>query len=99
MEMTHKKNNVLQDDGDIFRVDEKKIKADSEAHQPAGDADHGDGRLGRLGDVEQVVEQSLVLVVSEQVELIQDEEHRAAAAAITWTRTKKSDIKPYLYHL
>lgn len=36
-----------------------------EAHQSAGDADHSDGSLGGLGDVKQVVEQSLVLVVGE----------------------------------
>lgn len=56
----------------------------SEAHQSAGHAHHGNGGLGGLGHVQQVVEQGLVLVGGEQVELIQDEEHRAAAAAITW---------------
>lgn len=54
-----------------------------EAHQSAGDADHSDGSLGGLGDVKQVVEERLVLVVGEQVKLIQDEQHGAAAAAIT----------------
>lgn len=58
----------------------------SEAHQSAGDAHHSDGGLGRLRDVEQVVEQRLVLVVGEQIKLIQDEQHRAAAAAITWRK-------------
>lgn len=43
------------------------------AYQSAGNADHSDGSLGGLGDVKQVVEQRLVLVVGEQVELIQDE--------------------------
>lgn len=52
-------------------------------YQSAGDADHGDGSLGRLGDIKQVVEQRLVLVVGKQVELIQDKQHRAAAAAIS----------------
>ena len=56
-----------------------------EAHQSAGDADHSDGSLGRLGDVKQVVEQRLVLMVGEQVELIQDKQHGATAAAITWS--------------
>ena len=68
----------------------------SEAHQSAGDADHGDGRLGGLGNVKQVVEEGLVLVVGEQVELIQDEEHRAAAAAITWTGSAKK--QPYVMY-
>ncbi len=62
----------------------------SEAHQSARNADHSDGSLGGLGDVKQVVEQSLVLMVGEQVELIQDEQHRAAAAAITWCETQKA---------
>ncbi|KAF3857408.1 hypothetical protein F7725_009267 [Dissostichus mawsoni] len=37
-------------------------------------------------EIKKVVEQRLVLVVGEQVELIQDEQHRAAAAAITWRK-------------
>lgn len=61
----------------------------SDSHQSAGNADHSDGSLGRLGDVKQVVEQRLVLVVGEQVELIQDEQHWAAAAAITWTAQRR----------
>lgn len=61
----------------------------NETHQSAGEADHSDGRLGRLGDVKQVVEQSLVLMVGEQVELVQDEQHRATAAAITWVVPEK----------
>lgn len=60
------------------------MRAGPEAYQSARDADHSDGCLGGLGDVEQVVEQSLVLVVGEQVKLIQDEQHRATAAAITF---------------
>lgn len=51
-------------------------------HQPAGEADNSDGCLGRLRNIKQVVEQRLVLVVGEQVELVQDEQDRAAAAAI-----------------
>lgn len=62
------------------------------SYQSAGNADHSDGSLGRLGDVKQVVEQRLVLVVGKQVELIQDEQHRAAAAAITWCETQKSAV-------
>lgn len=57
------------------------------SHQSAGHAHHGHGRLGGLGDVQQVVEQSLVLVLGEQVELVQDEQNRAAAAAIAWQET------------
>lgn len=53
-------------------------------HQPAGEADYSDGRLGRLGNIKQVVQQSLVLVVGEQIELVQDEQHRTAAAAIAF---------------
>lgn len=67
-----------------------------EAHQSAGDADHSDGSLGGLGDVEQVVEQRLVLVVGEQVELIQDEQHGPAAAAIACTHTQKPNIQHFL---
>lgn len=58
-------------------------------HQSAGHAHHGDGGLGGLGDVQQVVEQSLVLVVGEQVKLVQDEQDRTAAAAIAWPETRK----------
>lgn len=58
-------------------------------HQSAGHAHHGDGGLGGLGHVQQVVEQSLVLVVGEQVELVQDEQDRTAAAAIAWPETRK----------
>lgn len=62
-----------------------------EPHQPAGEADHSHGGLGRLGDVKQVVEQRLVLMVGEQVELVQDEENRAAAAAIAWPETAQGE--------
>lgn len=64
----------------------------SEAHQSAGKADHSNGSLGRLGDVKQVVEQRLVLMVGKQVELIQDEQHRAAATAITWCETQTATV-------
>ncbi len=63
-----------------------------EAHQSAGDANHSDGSLGRLRDIKQIVEQRLVLVVGEQVKLIQDKQHGAAAAAITWFKARKSTI-------
>lgn len=53
-------------------------------HQPAGEADYSDGRLGRLGNIKQVVQQSLVLVVGEQIELVHNEQHRTAAAAIAF---------------
>lgn len=66
-----------------------------EAHQSAGDADHSDGSLGGLGDVKQVVEQRLVLVVGEQVELIQDEQHGPAAAAIACTQTQKNKYSTF----
>ena len=52
------------------------------AYQSAGEPHHSHGGLGGLGHVQQVVEQSLVLVVGEQVELVQDEQHRTAAAAV-----------------
>lgn len=58
-------------------------------HQSAGHAHHGDGGLGGLGDIQQVVEQSLVLVVGEQVELVQDEQDRTAAAAVALAETRK----------
>lgn len=67
-----------------------------EPHQPAGEADHSHGGLGRLGDVKQVVEQRLVLMVGEQVELVQDEENRAAAAAIAWPETAQGDLAKML---
>lgn len=67
-------------------------REDRGAHQSAGEADHSDGSLGRLGDVKQVVEQRLVLMVGEQVELVQDEQHRAAAAAIAWRQTQTSTV-------
>ena len=54
------------------------------AYQSAGESHHSHGGLGGLGHVQQVVEQCLVLVVGEQVELIQDEQHRTAAAAVPW---------------
>lgn len=60
-----------------------KLWGNQQPYQSAGDADHRDGSLGRLGDIKQVVEQRLVLVVGKQVELIQDEQHGAAAAAIS----------------
>lgn len=66
-----------------------------EAHQSAGETDHSDGSLGGLGDVEQVVEQRLVLVVGEQVEFIQDEQHGPAAAAIACTETQKPNIQTF----
>lgn len=66
---------------------DEKVKK-KETHQPAGESHHGDGRLGGLRHVKQVVEQRLVLVVGEQVELVQDEQHGAAAGAITWRNHK-----------
>lgn len=65
-------------------------------YQSAGEADHSHGGLGGLGDVKQVVEQRLVLVVGEQVELVQDEENRAAAAAIAWPETANGDLAKML---
>lgn len=50
--------------------------------QPAGEADHGDGRLRRLAHVQQVVEQRLVLVLGKQVKLLQDHQQGATAAAV-----------------
>lgn len=58
------------------------------SHQPAGEADHGDGRLSRLGHVKQVVEQRLVLVLGKQVELLQDDQQGATAAAVACCRRK-----------
>ena len=38
-----------------------------------------------MGDVQEVVEKGLVLMVSKQVKFSQNEEGRTAAATITWT--------------
>lgn len=51
--------------------------------QSAGEANNRCRRLGGLGHVQQVVEQRLVPVVGEQVELVQDEQQGATAAAVT----------------
>ena len=54
-------------------------------YQPAGESNHSNGGLGRLGDVQEVVEKGLVLMVSKQVKFIQNEEGRTAAVTIAWT--------------
>lgn len=56
------------------------------SHQPAGEANHSDGSLSRLGDVKQIVEQRLILVLGKQVKLLQDNQKGATAAAITCGR-------------
>lgn len=56
----------------------------SPSHQSAGKAHYCDGSLGGLGDVKQVVEQCLVLMMGEEVELVQDKENWAAAATVAW---------------
>lgn len=78
----------LNDDGEIIVV-LIQYGMEADTYQPAGEANHGDGGLGGLGDVQQVVEQSLVLMVGEEVELIQNEQHWPTAAAIPCERRKR----------
>lgn len=54
-----------------------------QTHQSAGESQHSDRRLRRLRHIQQVIQQRLVLMMSEQIELIQHEQHGTTAALIT----------------
>lgn len=54
-----------------------------QTHQSAGEPHHSHRRLRRLRHIQQIIQQRLVLMMSEQIKLIQDEQHRTTAALIT----------------
>ena len=54
-----------------------------QTHQSTGEAHYCDGSLGRLRDVQQVVQKRLVLVVGKEIKLIQHKDHWATAVPVT----------------
>lgn len=66
------------------------------SHLPAGEPNNCHWGLCRLGDVKQVVEQGLILVVDKQIKFIQDKQNWAAAGSVSWE--KCAELAEQLQH-